>query len=157
MSSRTTISAFETLPGELVSQITNSLDLEAALQLRQTNRYFYSIIDLSGKPASTDLIAKFKGRNPKLDGPRLANHFACHMCRYLKPSTKKARRWTVAFVREGWIGNRCVWKWRVMNSRRSVGERHFRVCDQCLTKIGIDDRDKSRPKAFEKDITKFMQ
>ncbi|KAG9594583.1 hypothetical protein KCU77_g5716, partial [Aureobasidium melanogenum] len=101
MSFQTTLSTFQNLPGELLNQITDNLDFEAALQLSQTNRYFYSIIELSNKPASADTLAKFEDRNTELDGPRLANHFACRMCYCIKPSTTKAWKWTVEFGEDG--------------------------------------------------------
>lgn len=148
MSSQTILSTFESLPGELLNQITDNLDFEAALQLSQTNKYFYSIIELSNRPASADLITKFESRNTELDGPRLASHFACCVCSCLKPSTKKGCRWTVAFVKQSW-----AWLWYTWKCRQTVEERNFRVCAQCLTK----DRYENMPEALRKDITKFLQ
>jgi hypothetical protein len=152
MSSQTTFSILENLPGELLNQITDNLDFEAALHLSQTNRYFYSIIELSNRPASTNTLAKFEDGKPELDGPRLANHFACRMCRCIKPSKTKAWKWTVEFVEESWNWEWCGWRWQ-----RTVEKRNFRACAKCLPMAATEDRYRDIQEALLKDIARFGQ
>ncbi|KAH0364707.1 hypothetical protein KCU65_g6597, partial [Aureobasidium melanogenum] len=135
MSSQTTLSTFQKLPGELLNQITDKLDFEAALHLSHTNRYFYRIIALSNRPASTDTLAKFENRNTELDEPRLADHFACRICYCIKPSAKDAWKWTVEFVEKDWTWELCFWKWP-----RTVEKHYLRACEKCLTMVVWDER-----------------
>ena len=148
MSSQTILSTFENLPGELLNQITDRLDLEAAKQLCQTNKYFYSIIELSNRPTSAGFVAKFENRNTKLDGPRLARHSACSVCSCLKPSTIDVGRWTATFTQQT---GACQWYAR--SCRQTVEERHFRVCAECLTKHLAENM----PEATPKGMIRFLQ
>lgn len=153
MSLQTTLVTFEMLPGELLNQITDILDFEAAIYLSHTNRYFYSIIELSNRPASSAVtLAKFENRNTELDGPRLADHFVCHICYCIRSCTRAASKWAVEFVAEDRNWQVCFWKWP-----RTVEKRYLRACAKCLTMVAREDQYEKMKEAFWNDIARLEQ
>lgn len=152
MSSQTTLSTFQELPSELLDQITDNLDFEAALHLSHTNRYFYSMIELSNRPAAAHTLAKFENRNTELDGPRLADHFACRICYCIRPFKNKAWKWAVEFIEEDRTWQVCFWKWP-----RTVEKQYLRACEKCLTMVAWKEKYEKMKEVFWNDTARLKQ